>query len=114
MLSAEDVSDGLQKAKLDLIDILICIIKYNSSLVIPHGVTRSMICASDRHGNWNEKSCQGESGGPLQIIHPNNSCIYQVMGITSFGQGCEIDTPEIYTRVSHYLQWIEENVWPQR
>lgn len=72
-----------------------------------------MICAGDSHGGWNKDTCQGDSGGPLQISHPKNICLFQVLGITSFGQGCGvINTPGVYTRVSYYLNWIEDIVWP--
>lgn len=72
-----------------------------------------MICAGDSHGGWNKDTCQGDSGGPLQISHPKNMCLFQLLGITSFGQGCGVvNTPGVYTRVSHYLNWIEDIVWP--
>lgn len=58
---------------------------------------------------------QGDSGGPLQIKDNNpDRCIYYIVGITSFGKtvcGAK-DSPAIYTRVSHYLSWIEATVWP--
>lgn len=108
-----DQTDQLHKAQLDLVDNLACTIRYNSSIDIPYGVTPSMVCAGDRSG-WSKDSCQGDSGGPLQVIHPKNLCVFQVIGITSFGQGCAlIDTPGVYTRVSHYISWIENIVWPQ-
>lgn len=73
----------------------------------------SMICAGDTLSGWNKDTCHGDSGGPLQIPHPRNECLFQVLGITSFGQGCAIaNTPGVYTRVSHYLNWIEDIVWP--
>ena len=34
-----------------------------------------------------------------------------VIGLTSFGIGCGIPgQPSVYTRISSYLAWIEENV----
>lgn len=39
--------------------------------------------------------------------------MFHVVGVVSFGQFCGFDTPGVYTRVSHYLPWIEEIVWPQ-
>lgn len=106
-------SDSLQKALLDLVDNIQCTIKLNRSIAVPSGVRPSMICAGDPRGGWSKDTCQGDSGGPLQIIHPANLCLFQVIGITSFGEGCAfVDTPGVYTRVSHYLNWIEENVWP--
>jgi len=107
------VSDLLQKAKLELVDNLLCTIRHNSSTEVPYGITPSMICAGDPRGNWTKDTCQGDSGGPLQIINPNK-CLFQVIGITSIGKGCAMsDTPSVYTKVSHYLSWIEDKVWPQ-
>lgn len=72
-----------------------------------------MICAGDPRGGWKKDACQGDSGGPLQIITSNTSCLFQVIGVTSFGIGCaSVDIPGVYTRVSHYLNWIEDIVWP--
>ncbi|XP_031633773.1 coagulation factor X-like [Contarinia nasturtii] len=55
-------------------------------------------------------SCQGDSGGPLQVF-PSNSTISTVVGIVSFGISCGTALPGVYTRVSHYLEWIESYVW---
>ncbi|XP_018343911.1 PREDICTED: serine protease snake-like [Trachymyrmex septentrionalis] len=108
-----EVSDRLRKAKLDVIDNLSCTIRHNSSLEIPYGIRPSMICAGDPSGNWTRDTCQGDSGGPLQIVD-KNECLFQLIGITSFGKACAmIDIPGVYTRVSHYLSWIEGIVWPQ-
>lgn len=106
-----EVSDQLLKAQLNLVDTLVCSIKHNSSLEVPYGITPSMICAGDPSGT--SDTCQGDSGGPLQILS-SNKCVFLVIGITSFGQGCAmIDIPGVYTRVSHYLPWIENTVWPK-
>ncbi|KAL0108950.1 hypothetical protein PUN28_014214 [Cardiocondyla obscurior] len=105
-----DISDTLQKVQLDLVDNLLCTRQYNSSIEVPYGVSPSMICAGDPH----KDSCQGDSGGPLQMIHPTNECVFQIIGVTSFGMGCATDhIPGVYTRVSHYLTWIENIIWPQ-
>ncbi|KOC63637.1 Serine protease snake [Habropoda laboriosa] len=108
----EENSDQLQKALLDIVDNVACAITYRQQSKLPYGITPSMICAGDSRGGWKKDACQGDSGGPLQILHPSN-CMFQVLGITSFGDGCAfINTPGVYTRVAHYLNWIEENVWP--
>lgn len=53
-----------------------------------------------------------DSGGPLQIVNPDNKCIYSIIGITSFGAGCGAkNSPSVYTRVSSYIDWIESKVW---
>ncbi|XP_058802836.1 chymotrypsin-1-like [Phymastichus coffea] len=47
--------------------------------------------------------CRGDSGGPLTVNG-------KVVGIVSFSldYGCagELITPQVYTRVSHYIDWI--------
>lgn len=63
---------------------------------------------------------QGDSGGPLQVYRDtqdkNMTCMYDVIGVTSFGKGCglAVNVPGVYTRVSNYLKWIEDHVWPQK
>ena len=43
-----------------------------------------------------------------------NSCVYYVIGITSFGKSCAMsNAPGVYTKVSFYLDWIEGVVWPR-
>uniref|UniRef100_A0A8C5LQ03 Peptidase S1 domain-containing protein n=1 Tax=Leptobrachium leishanense TaxID=445787 RepID=A0A8C5LQ03_9ANUR len=57
-----------------------------------------MICAGD--SNENKDASQGDSGGPL-------ICKRAVEGIVSFGLE---SPPGIYTRVSKYIDWIEETI----
>ncbi|XP_076651149.1 trypsin V-B isoform X2 [Halictus rubicundus] len=109
----EEGSNTLQKAELRILDNIRCAIRHKPSIQIPYGITPNMICAGDPAGGWSKDSCLGDSGGPLQIIHPDNKCLFQVFGITSFGQGCAFaNMPGVYTKVSHYLNWIEDIVWP--
>ncbi|XP_075987364.1 mast cell protease 1A-like [Anticarsia gemmatalis] len=57
-------------------------------------------------------TCQGDSGGPLQ--YNDRKCLYFALGVTSTGRDCgTLGTPGIYTRVSHYVPWIEDIVWPE-
>ncbi|KPJ17581.1 Serine protease snake [Papilio machaon] len=66
-------------------------------------------------GDWHKKkdSCNGDSGGPVQIKHPQIYCMYSVIGITSWGRECgHPGQPAIYTRVAAYIPWIESIVWP--
>lgn len=56
---------------------------------------------------------QGDSGGPISTYNPNVSCMYVIVGVTSFGKVCGSEgVPGIYTRVYPYLDWIENIVWP--
>ena len=65
-----------------------------------------MFCAGLSKGG--KDSCQGDSGGPAVKIEKNKATL---VGVVSFGDGCaEPGKPGLYTRVSNYLDWIEENL----
>ncbi|KAL0821286.1 hypothetical protein ABMA28_005886 [Loxostege sticticalis] len=72
------------------------------------------LCAGKLAGGVD--ACQGDSGGPLQIKIPlppsTKGLMYHIVGVTSFGIGCALpNLPGIYTRVSSFIDWIEDNVW---
>ncbi|XP_021263726.1 chymotrypsin-like protease CTRL-1 [Numida meleagris] len=67
-------------------------------------ITSSMLCA----GGAGASSCQGDSGGPL--VYQNGN-IWTLIGIVSWGSSnCNVRTPAIYTRVSHFRNWIDQVV----
>lgn len=69
-------------------------------------VGAGQICAGDPKERQRD-SCQGDSGGPLMKV-AINGCPYQV-GVVSWGHGCaRPGLPGVYTRVSHYADWIRE------
>ncbi|KAF6214397.1 hypothetical protein GE061_009138 [Apolygus lucorum] len=78
---------------------------------LPKGLNSDMICAIGNTDSY-EDTCQGDSGGPLQSYLPDNRCMLQVFGITSFGKSCGAGVPGVYTKVASYLSWIEDIVWP--
>lgn len=52
---------------------------------------------------------QGDSGGPLNCQAENGS--WEVRGIVSFGSGLSCNMrkkPTVFTRVSAYIDWINE------
>lgn len=90
-----------------------CKERYNElgKLVSDHQFGKSVICAGDLNGAHNE--CDIDSGGPLmqQIrIDDGRGAFYQI-GIASYSLGCaKTNTPAVFTRVSHFIDWIEENL----
>ncbi|XP_017000789.2 trypsin [Drosophila takahashii] len=78
-----------------------------------NGLGSGQLCAGDYSGNMD--TCQGDSGGPLllhqQMRHQHHRIPY-VVGLTSFGGACASGQPGVYVRIVHYIQWIEQQVWP--
>lgn len=77
----------------------------------------TMLCANeptpDQDDTFGEDSCQGDSGGPLLLTRTTLNDSPQV-GITSFGYSTDGTCgdpaiPSVYTRVSRYLDWIEQH-----
>ncbi|XP_046667924.1 serine protease persephone-like [Homalodisca vitripennis] len=53
--------------------------------------------------------------GPLYVSR--GPCVHTIAGLASFGRPCYNETstgrtPSVYTRVSHYIPWIESLTWP--
>ncbi|XP_067645929.1 brachyurin-like [Eurosta solidaginis] len=60
------------------------------------------LCTATPNGT---ATCTGDSGGPLVLASSKMQ-----IGISSFGaaDGCEVGLPDAYTRVSFYLDWIQQ------
>ena len=70
------------------------------------GLGPGTLCAG--HDEGGRDACQGDSGGGL-LLQDQQSGSFTQLGIISTGIGCaRRDLPGVYTRVSHYAQWIEE------
>lgn len=66
--------------------------------------TDNMIAAGFAMGG--RDSCQGDSGGPFTVKDGKEIVL---AGITSWGIGCaRIDLPGVYTRLSNFINWIEQ------
>ncbi|GAB0096356.1 serine protease persephone-like [Sergentomyia squamirostris] len=75
---------------------------------LPNLLNSGQLCAFDE--TRKNDACEGDSGGPLQTVGENGFAT--IIGVTSFGIACASSTPGVYARVSHYLDFIETNVWP--
>ncbi|KAH8390662.1 hypothetical protein KR215_009567 [Drosophila sulfurigaster] len=68
-----------------------------SSSIVP----QSYICLKPSDSS----PCNGDSGGPLAIKNPDGHST--LLGLASFVVGaCETNKPSVYTRVSSFLSWI--------
>ncbi|XP_065582909.1 venom protease-like isoform X2 [Artemia franciscana] len=57
-------------------------------------------------------SCDGDSGGPLTVFDSKTGLNY-LIGLVSFGlrnRCADKKFPGVYTRITSYMDWIEENV----
>ncbi|XP_031632041.1 serine protease Hayan-like [Contarinia nasturtii] len=79
-----------------------------------YGLSPGQYCAMSPNGTKDgyKDSCDGDSGGPLLLISNNVTKEATLVGIVSFGYGCGLPLPSIYTRVAHYIDWITPIVWP--
>ncbi|OTF81713.1 Group 3 mite allergen-like protein (serine protease) [Euroglyphus maynei] len=73
----------------------------------------TQICA----GTLNHGPCTGDSGGPLQcLINRNQSSLssssssWFLEGIVSYGSPHYTEKPAVYTKVSAYIDWINETI----
>ncbi|KAL7042181.1 hypothetical protein ACKWTF_001052 [Chironomus riparius] len=102
----KELSDHLMKATVEEFESSDCeyvFENYNGTAMLCYG-----------HHTKNQDSCEGDSGGPLQISNDDNvKCTYTQVGIVSFGSSdCgSQNVPAVYVNVINYLDWIEEIVW---
>lgn len=109
---SEDGSDNLLKADVKIFENDQCKEYYDKTRTLRHGIIESQVCAGDKSGDnaGSDGACQGDSGGPLLSIQDGKN---RIVGVASFGKGCETNTPIVFSRVSSYVEWIESVVWPK-
>ncbi|KXN71594.1 trypsin-like serine protease [Conidiobolus coronatus NRRL 28638] len=92
--------DTLQEVELPIVDSEKCKNEYKKVLAVN---ATTMICVGIDDGSHN--LCYGDVGGPLGVLKNDR---FTLVGIGSYGITCgEHGYPEIFTRVSNYLDWIK-------
>ena len=72
-------------------------------------LTDSQLCAGNLTIGGVD-SCSGDSGGPL-VCDAGGFIGYVLTGVVSFAVRCgEPNFPGIYSRVTHYIEWIESKM----
>ncbi|KAM4702994.1 chymotrypsin-C-like [Rhinophrynus dorsalis] len=98
------IADNLQQALLPVVDHATCTLRdWWGSQVKP-----TMVCAG---GDGIVSGCNGDSGGPLNC--QADSGAWEVHGIVSFGSGLScnyVKKPTVFTRVSAYIDWINQKI----
>ena len=69
-------------------------------------VTEGMICAEN--SDPVRGTCSGDSGGPLWSVSTTvtGEQVLKLVGVVSWGAGCDGVYPGVYARVAHYADWI--------
>ncbi|XP_004685260.1 PREDICTED: serine protease 48 [Condylura cristata] len=102
-----DYATILQEAEVPIINQKACEDLYNPlASMLPQLeaiIHDDMICA----GKNMKDSCKGDSGGPLSC-HING--VWMQIGVVSWGMGCGVSTPGVYTNVTYYQKWINTTV----
>ena len=78
-----------------------------STFKLADGITDGVLCAGG--GTSGRDACRGDSGGPLRVETDDGP---RLVGVVSAGEGCSAPgVPGLYTRVSHYIDWIDSIVY---
>ncbi|XP_065216080.1 serine protease Hayan-like isoform X2 [Planococcus citri] len=122
---AEQTSNTLLVAGVEIVDHHECEASFNGNATKLTRVydSSTMICGRDAYAgqSWDcrsfeESHIKADSGGVLQIPLRDEICQWNIIGIASFGTGiCQHNKyPGMYTKVSHYVDWIQSVVWPSQ
>ena len=95
--------EQLHAVKVNIVDHFTCNQSYQKA-INSINIDENMICAVDT----GKDACYGDSGGPLVCLDGSKPVL---SGIVSFGESCANNKfPGVYTKVSSYLSWINDNI----
>ena len=97
-----DFPTDLHEAQVPLLSVSSCQARYESAELI---ILDSHLCAGFPEGGVD--TCVADSGGPIFLSDGEGGFLQ--LGITSAGEGCAGTFPGVYTRISSYIEWIDEN-----
>lgn len=101
-----DQPEFLHQAEIPILSNEYCKTKHTSEKDY-RSISDDMICAGYDDGGVD--ACNGDSGGPLMCQREDGSIF--LPGIISWGYQCaEKDTPGVYTKTAHYLDWIHDTM----
>jgi trypsin len=98
------VSEELLRADLFYVNNEVCQLFYDD---YNHVITNDMLCGYSGDG---QDSCQGDSGGPMVVKRSEDPTDHELVGIVSWGIGCGLGVPGVYSRISSSYEWIKEQV----
>ncbi|CAO1322801.1 unnamed protein product [Diamesa tonsa] len=96
------INNWLVKAELQEVPIAHCKRGFKRNSI---AIVQSQLCTLSP----TQDNCKGDSGGPLQYKLNDT---YYLAGVGAFIPFCGANYPQIYARVSYYIDWIENIVWP--
>ena len=100
---ADNKDRTLQEGNVYVAKRIDCLFAYGSF------IRNSHICANNRYSTTG--TCRGDSGGPL-VCQDDARKEFVLRGVVSFGrEDCgDKRTPEVWTRISFYLDWIKRTI----
>lgn len=89
----------LRRVRLPVINNVNCAIRF------PGWITENQICVATEEGS----PCHGDQGGPLTVADPDGRTT--LIGLFAYNSvlGCNSGWPAVFTRITPYLFWIQEN-----
>ena len=101
-------NDGfiLEKTRMTPVPYKTCRTQYQEYDIegLNEGITRDQFCLLDIEN----RTCDGYSGGPVGLdLYASGRLTPFVVGISSFGEGCDPNAPLVYTKVSAFRNWFK-------